>query len=559
MFASPAVLPASAASSLNAACTASCSTFAGARSRPTRSVQARRFDLATDSGFRRPASFEGSTHYIASSGAQLKRAARRSLGCGAPACPPAVSPVLASATAAKEEEILAQLKNIIDPDLRTDIVSAGFVKELKIDEAAGRVTFTLELTTPACPIKDLFKADAEKFVKELPWVKECEATLSASSNPAFSTEAKGLKQVANIIAVSSCKGGVGKSTVAVNLAYTLAKMGARVGIMDADIYGPSLPVMVSPASTVVSYSPENLIVPLEYEGVKLMSFGFVQKGGQAAVMRGPIVSNVLNQLLTTTDWGELDYLVVDMPPGTGDIQLTLCQLVNITAAVIVTTPQKLSFVDVVKGIQMFDKVSVPSVAVVENMAYFLCESCSTPHFPFGKGSKEKLVQQFGFENSFDLPIQTSVSDASDKGIPYTIMEGADPATLDAYKSLASAVVQEISKLKFGGDLDRPAVEFDKAANLIELKYPTRGENLGRVRRLNPATVRRKCRCAACVDEFTGAQILQPESVPETIKPVSISPVGNYAVSIAWSDGHPSLFPFRALGTIPEAAPAEAAA
>jgi len=456
----------------------------------------------------------------------------------------AVCSISASAEPSElEKQVLKQLSRIQDPDLGKDIVAAGFIKELTINDQSGTVTFTLELTTPACPIKDQFKADAESYVGELPWVKSVTATLSASTGPSpFQQASNGLKKVATILAVSSCKGGVGKSTVAVNLAYTLKKLGAKVGIMDADIYGPSLPVMVSPVFEQVEYNADNLIVPLEYEGVKLMSFGFVQRGGQAAVMRGPIVSNVLNQLLTTTDWGELDYLVVDMPPGTGDIQLTLCQLVNITAAVIVTTPQKLSFIDVVKGIQMFDKVNVPCVAVVENMSYFICNH-GERYEPFGRGARDKLVKQFGIQNTFTLPISEALSASSDTGRPF-ILQHPDSEAASEYASLGASVVQEISKIKFSGVLDKPEVTYEAESNILDIKVPGARSPLSRG--LNPADVRRKCKCAACVDEYTQAQILLPEMVSESIKPLSILPVGNYAVSIQWSDGHPSLFPYKAL-------------
>ncbi|KAK9749757.1 hypothetical protein RND81_02G148100 [Saponaria officinalis] len=205
----------------------------------------------------------------------------------------------------------------------------------------------------------MFEQKANEVVSVLPWVKKVNVTMSAQqARPIFAGDLpKGLQTISNIIAVSSCKGGVGKSTVAVNLAYTLAGMGARVGIFDADVYGPSLPTMVSPDNRLLEMNPETrTIIPTEYLGVKLILFGFSGQG--RAIMRGPMVSGVIDQLLTTTEWGELDYLVIDMPPGTGDIQLTLCQVVPLTAAVIVTTPQKLAFIDVAKGVRMFSKLKV---------------------------------------------------------------------------------------------------------------------------------------------------------------------------------------------------------
>lgn len=258
---------------------------------------------------------------------------------------------------------------------------------------------------------------------------------------------QGLSRVSNIIAVSSCKGGVGKSTVAVNLAYSLLGMGARVGIFDADVYGPSLPSMVSPELRVLQMDAETkAIQPADYLGVKLVSFGFAGQG--SAIMRGPMVSGVINQLLTTTDWGELDYLVIDFPPGTGDIQLTLCQVVPVTAAVIVTTPQKLAFIDVAKGVRMFSKLRVPCVAVVENMCYFDGED-GKRYFPFGQGSGPQVVEQFGIPNLFQMPIRPELSAAGDCGEPEVV---AHPTGVVAttFSELGACVVQQCAKLRQQG-------------------------------------------------------------------------------------------------------------
>ncbi len=356
-------------------------------------------------------------------------------------------------------------------------------------------------------------------------------------NPLVGTS-RGLRGVRHIVAVSSCKGGVGKSTVAVNLAYALARAGHQVGIFDADVYGPSLPTMVSPAKKEL-FIEDELIVPLTYEGVTLMSFGYANAAGGAAIMRGPMVSQVINQLLTTTNWGALDYLVIDMPPGTGDIQLTLTQLIPITAAVIVTTPQQLSFVDVVKGIQMFDKLKVPTVAVVENMSYFTCPGCGTKHHVFGQGAMEQLVEQYGIRNSIEMPIHPDVSRLSDSGMPVVVAE-PDSAIAQPYLALAAAVIREIAALEQGGLL-RPTVAF-KPGEGITMTLAD-----GTVHTLPPAAVRRACRCAHCVEEFSGKPLLDPMSVDEKVFPKSIQPMGNYAVAIAWSDGHTSsIYPYEAL-------------
>ncbi|KAK9862485.1 hypothetical protein WJX84_007765 [Apatococcus fuscideae] len=277
---------------------------------------------------------------------------------------------------ALESDILTALRRIIDPDLGKDVVDCGFVRDLRIDHESGGVDFTLRLTTPACPIKEDFRQKAEEYVGEIEWVRRVGVKMDADPPQPLTPDdgrSQGLSKVAHIIAVSSCKGGVGKSTTAVNLAYTLAQMGAKVGIFDADVYGPSLPTMVSPELRVLKMNPETrTIEPLVYEGVKAVSFGFAGQG--SAIMRGPMVSGVVQQLLTTTEW---------------DRGLLSCRDRN--------DPQKLAFLDVAKGIRMFARLAVPCVAVVENMAYF--DGDGKRYYPFGKGSGERIVRDFGLPTS----------------------------------------------------------------------------------------------------------------------------------------------------------------
>jgi Mrp family chromosome partitioning ATPase/DUF971 family protein len=345
----------------------------------------------------------------------------------------------------------------------------------------------------------------------------------------------GLEKVTHLLAVSSCKGGVGKSTVAVNLAYALASTGAKVGLFDADVYGPSLSTMVSPKDTVL-YQEGDMIVPLEYEGIKLMSFGWVPtESGEtgAAIMRGPMVTQVITQLLGNTAWGELDYLVIDYPPGTGDIQLTLSQVVKISAALIVTTPQQLSFVDVVKGIQMFDKMKVPTLGVVENMSYFICDKCDEKHYLFGQGSRDRLVKEFGMKHSFELPIQPELSADGDSGHPY-MLSHPDAPVAKAFMEVAECVKAELAELKQG----IPVLSYNVGQDLC-LTLPDGSEH-----EFTPLALRLICRCAHCVDELTGIRKVTAETLDPDLYPTAILPTGNYAAAVEWSDGTKScIFPF----------------
>jgi Mrp family chromosome partitioning ATPase/DUF971 family protein len=446
-----------------------------------------------------------------------------------------------SSAADRKATLLEVLKEIQDPDLGRDIVTLGFVQDIRFEPVTGSnslydVSFNVELTTPACPVKEQFQNDCIRLAEALPYVQSANVTMTAMSRSVADQSAAGsLDNVGAIIAVGSCKGGVGKSTTAVNLAFSLAAQGAKVGLMDADIYGPSLPTMVSPDSREVEFI-NGRIKPLVSCGVKLMSFGYINP--DSAIMRGPMIANVLNQLLTTTEWGDLDYLVLDMPPGTGDVQLTLCQILNITAAVIVTTPQKLSFVDVAKGIDMFTKVEVPSVAVVENMAYFVAPESSVKHYIFGRGHRTRLQEEYGIANAFSMPIEPMLSEQSDVGVPYVISHPDSDSAIE-YRRIASSVVQEVAKLLFGG-LSAPTVRYDIESGEIVI---TTAADMPE-QRVWPARLRRECRCALCVDEMSGAPKLDPSSVAESIKPTTMTPVGNYAIEISWSDAHPSLYPYR---------------
>jgi len=437
------------------------------------------------------------------------------------------------------DQVLDQLRRIIDPDFGEDIVACGFVKDMQIDEGTGAVSFTLELTTPACPVKDQFKREATQYVQELGWVSSVDVKLTAQpAKPVVADNGRpgGLKDVRHIIAVSSCKGGVGKSTTAVNLAYTLAQMGAKVGIFDADVYGPSLPTMVSPELRILRMDPETrAIVPTEYEGVQLVSFGFAGQG--SAIMRGAMVSGLIQQLLTTAEWGELDYLVIDFPPGTGDIQLTLCQSMAITAAVVVTTPQKLAFVDVVKGIRMFAKLAVPCVAVVENMSYFDGDD-GKRYRPFGTGSGERIKAEFGVPNLVQFPIVPDLSVAGDGGVPLVVSQPAGPVGA-VFMELGATVVREIAKM--GGNA-KQSVTYDPEQKLFRVQLGSQQPFF-----LEAAVVRRHDTSAASINEWTGEP--RAVEVADDIGAMGVQPVGNYAVQITWEDGFNQVASYELLGSL----------
>ena len=435
-----------------------------------------------------------------------------------------------------EKQVLAELSKIIDPDFHRDIVSLGFVQEMRIE--GGTVSFTIELTTPACPLSPVFQKQAVDLVGELPGVDKVLVNMTARQREGrnLSAEQSGLKKVKYILAVSSCKGGVGKSTVAALLAKTLGARGAKVGLLDADIFGPSIPTLFNLHEPGVRATPEQQFIPNEVDGLKLMSFGFLMGDGPA-VLRGPMVAQYMQQLLHNVAWGDLDYLVIDMPPGTGDIQLTISQSVQIDAAVIVTTPHQLSLTDVRKGIMMFDKVNVPVLGVVENMAYFICDGCDKKHYIFGEAGGRSLEERFGLETIAELPVTGNLSGSLDALADTDI---ANETTDIIIRALGKKVVEKPS---------RPEISFD--AKTITLRWPDTGETAT----VSNAALRRACSCALCVDEMTRAPLLDPKSIPIDIHPEKIGTIGNYAITVDWSDGHNTgFFPYTTIRALAAGTP-----
>lgn len=340
----------------------------------------------------------------------------------------------------KEEHILNALKVVQDPDLGRDIVSLGFIKNIEIKDR--KVSLDLELTTPACPVKEDLKRQCEEQILNLEGMDEAEIRLTAQPRKSLHTQHECLQKVGSIIAVSSCKGGVGKSTVSTNLSIALHNSGAKVGLLDADIYGPSQPTLLGVANQRPFVENERF-QPIEVCGIKMMSAGFLFPQGDAAVLRGPMVSNVLQQILFLTDWKELDYLVIDMPPGTGDVQLTLTQSLSLNGALIVTTPQKISLIDVGKGINMFSKVNVPILGLVENMSHFICDQCDKKHALLGPSGTPHLADTYGLDILAELPFESLTTTSSDQGQP--LAADITSTAAQRYGELAGKVVSELAK------------------------------------------------------------------------------------------------------------------
>ncbi|MBI4584060.1 MAG: Mrp/NBP35 family ATP-binding protein [Planctomycetes bacterium] len=343
-----------------------------------------------------------------------------------------------------DQAVIEALRAVQDPDLHKDIVSLGFIKDLKIDGA--QVSFKVELTTPACPVKDRMKAECEAKVRAIPGVEAVAVEMSASTRGAASLMGQGsaLPGVKNIIAVASGKGGVGKSTTAINLALALQETGAAVGLLDADVYGPSMAMMFG-IKAMPQVNEEGRIVPLEGHGVKVLSMGFIADDNKPVIWRGPMVHKLLQQFLRDADWGELDYLVIDLPPGTGDAQLSISQIVPITGAVIVTTPQDISLLDAKKGLLTFTQLKVPVLGIVENMSYFICPNCSHRHEIFRHGGGRRVAEQLGLPFLGEVPIDPDVVIGGDQGKPIVVRNPDSPATR-AYRDLAGQVAARLSVL-----------------------------------------------------------------------------------------------------------------
>ncbi|KFM20347.1 Protein mrp [Marine Group I thaumarchaeote SCGC AAA799-P11] len=342
------------------------------------------------------------------------------------------------------DQVLEKLSTVIDPDLKKDIVSMGMIKDLELND--GNLKFTLELTTPACPFNVEIEDDVRKAIGELTELKNFDMNVTAKVMEGRSLDADtGMASVKNIIGVASGKGGVGKSTVSLNLALALQQTGAKVGLLDADIYGPSIPLMLGMKDGFMEVE-DNKLQPAESNGLKVVSFGFfAEQAHQAAIYRGPIISGILKQFLVDTNWSDLDYLIVDLPPGTGDIPLTLAQTIPITGILVVTTPQDVASNVAVKAIGMFEKLNVPIIGVVENMSHFICPNCDERHYIFGDGGAKKISEQFNMPFLGEIPLNSGIMSGSDVGKPIMITKPDSPSA-DAFRIAAKNIAAQCSIL-----------------------------------------------------------------------------------------------------------------
>lgn len=353
-----------------------------------------------------------------------------------------------------EGNVLEALRSVKDPDLHRDIVTLNFVKDIVI--AGSDVSFTIQLTTPACPVREELKSASVRAIRDsIGGVGSVNVTMTSSvmqhEHPQRGAILQGVK---NTIAVASGKGGVGKSTIAANLAVALAMEGANVGLVDLDIYGPSMPLMMGIRKR-PGMKGEKLL-PIENWGVKVMSIGFLVDPMQAVVWRGPMASGAVKQFMSDVEWGDLDYLVMDLPPGTGDIQLTLVQTIPLTGAVVVTTPQDISLADALKAWKMFDKVNVPVLGVVENMSYFICSHCGAREEIFDNGGGKKAAEQLGVPFLGEVPLYTNIRVSGDRGTPI-VADPKAPVQSAIIRSIARNVAAQVS-IRNAARAGAPAVD-----------------------------------------------------------------------------------------------------
>jgi ATP-binding protein involved in chromosome partitioning len=343
-------------------------------------------------------------------------------------------------TTLSEAAVLDALKVVRDPDLNRDIVSLKFIKDLRID--GGRVAFSIELTTPACPVKDQMREQARAAVSAIPGVTSVDVNMTAQVRSTTADLGKApVPGVKNIIAVGAGKGGVGKTTVAVNLAIALSQFGSRVAMIDGDIYGPNVPIMLGINTQLTTDGQK--IVPAEQYGIQLVSMAFLTGDDAPVIWRGPMLHGVIQQFFREVRWEAVDYLIVDMPPGTGDVALSLSQTVPVSGSVVVTTPQTVSVADTRRAVRMYQKLNVPTLGLVENMSHFVCPGCARESDIFGKGGGERLATELGVPFLGRVPIYEPIRVGGDTGVPIVVGEPDSPAAR-AFRGAAERLAAQLS-------------------------------------------------------------------------------------------------------------------
>ena len=338
-----------------------------------------------------------------------------------------------------EAQVMEALSHVIEPELHKDLVTLKMIEDVEINGSA--VDFKIILTTPACPMKNQIESEASAAVKAIPGVDQVKINFDARVPADSRLMGRMDIGVRNAIAVASGKGGVGKSTTATNLAISLALDGAKVGLLDVDVYGPNIPIMMGVNDKPKGYN--NKIQPLEAHGVKLMSMGFLVEPGQAIIWRGPMIHNAIRQFLEDVDWGGLDYLIIDLPPGTGDATLSLTQSIGLTGAVVVTTPQQVALDDVVRGVSMFKQLNVPVFGIIENMSYFVAPDTGTRYDIFGHGGGQTMAQEVEVDFLGEVPLEPAVRVGGDEGTPIVISQPDSPAAT-AIREIARKVAAAVS-------------------------------------------------------------------------------------------------------------------